>query len=132
MGEPTMSEKQLTNKQKIDKGIFKIDAFGKSYKCRYRKIEEITTYIPSDVHEEDINKLVKWAINRGVLDDDELVMELRVSKIRKPIVLLDWERSFKETPPLKDVILTYKGQKGWAIPEKKFLAQLEDEIYAES
>ena len=127
-----MSKNELTNKQKIDMGIFTVDAFDKTYKCRYRKVEKLEQYYPSQVDPKELNKLVAWGLNTGVLDDDELVIELTLSKIRKPITLLDYTKSFNELPKLKDVVLTYKGQKGWSIPESRFLRQLEDEIIAES
>jgi len=123
-----MSIKKSELKDLLGKGIIPVIAFKKRYKVRVRTIESVTEYYPSQEDDEDLNKLVKWAVDRGMIDEDELVMELVVSKLKKPLVLLEWDKCFDVKPKLKQLVITYKGQKGWAIPSKRFYEQLEEEL----
>ena len=112
----------------LGKGIIPVVCFKKQYKVRVRTVEKTTEYYPSQEDPESLNRLVKWAVDNGAIDEDELVVELTCSKIKKPITLLEWDACFDAKPKLNDLIITYKGQKGWAIPKKKFYEQLEDEL----
>ena len=123
-----MSIKKSELKALVGKGIIPVVCFKKQYKVRVRTVEKITEYYPSQEATEDLNKLVSWAIDRGMIDEDELVVELTVSKLKKPIILLEWDKSFTEKPKLNSLVITYKGQKGWNIPQKKFYEQLEEEL----
>ena len=123
-----MSIKKSELKNLLSKGIITVVCFKKQYKVRVRTVEKVTEYHPSSEDEESLNKLVKWAVDRGMIDEDELVLEVTVSKLKKPIVLLEWDKSFEAKPKLNDLIITYKGNKGWAIPQKSFCSQLEEEL----
>ena len=123
-----MSIKKSELKTLVGKGIIPVVCFKKQYKVRVRTVEKITEYYPSEQTDEEANKLVKWAVDRGMIDEDELVVEVTVSKLKKPIVLLEWDKCFDAKPKLNSTIITYKGAKGWNIPQKKFCEQLEEEL----
>ena len=123
-----MSIKKSELKALIGKGIIPVVCFKKQYKVRVRTVEKITEYYPSQEDPEGLNRLVKWAVDNGRIDEDELVMEVSVSKLKTPIVLLEWDKCFAAKPKLNDLIITYKGTKGWAIPQDKFKEQLEEEL----
>lgn len=123
-----MSLKKSELKELVKKGILKVVCFKKQYKIRVRTIDKISEYYPSQMEEKELPKLVKWAVDNGALDADEKVMELTLSSINKPITLLDWDKCFDVKPKLNDCVITYKGQKTWSVPQKKFYEQLEDEL----
>ena len=123
-----MSIKKSELKEFMSKGIVKVVCFKKQYKVRVRTVEKVTEYQPSEMDPDTLPRLVKWALENGALDEDEIVMEIKVSKLNKPITLLAWDEIFDVKPKLNQLVITYKGQKGWAIAKKKFYEQLEDEL----
>ena len=123
-----MSIKKSELKTLLGKGINTVVCFKKQYKVRVRTVEKITEYYPSQENPEELHRLVKWAVDNGRIDEDELVLEVTVSKLKKPIILLEWDKSFNAKPKLNDLIITYKGAKGWAIPQDTFKEQLEEEL----